>query len=242
MLVIGALLAAAAVAQLPQPGYRADWVAVAQPAVSDMRIPEGKWQSAIRFRPAKIFVLDADVTPVGKNKPALAAGTVMIGMTTHARVACELDRPRGDYFVGCVEDRDGDGRSETFFELNHANPFLFSALRQPRHKDKAIAPVTLTARLSSGDENGVEMVLFYRNRAELVGKNVFELCVLRADNRNMWGDKTQARGCLPPITIADSEFPRKMTAYGRVIEFKSRDEAGALVAVSGADADLPVLL
>lgn len=241
-LLIATLLGAAAIPALEKPdsGYVAGWVAVAGAGQPDLLIAEKQWESIIRFRPAARFVLDGAAVEPGRDKPLLNAGTAMIGIANHPGVACELERPRGDYFVGCVADKDGDGRSETFFNLNHANPFLFSALRQPRAKDRAIAPVTLTPQ-AAGDA-AVEMVLFYASRAEVTGRNTFQLCVLRPDNRNIWGDKTVARGCLPSVTMGDNDFPRGLALYGRNIMFKSRDGAGVRISVSGADADVPVRL
>ncbi|MGV3479669.1 MAG: hypothetical protein ACO1O3_06950 [Sphingobium sp.] len=242
MLLLVSLFAAAQApaGNVRDPGYIAGWVAVAQPQPIEVRIAEKGWKPVAGFRPAVSFALDSDAIEAGKSKPMLRGGTAMIGIANHERVACELERPRGDYFVGCVQDKDGDGRFETFFELNHANPFLFSALRQPRHKDRPIAPVSLTRREAGGAP--VEMMLVYRNRAELSGISQFELCVLRPDNRNIWGDKMVARGCLPPVSIGDGDFPRRVEAYGRTIEFRSRNADGALVSISGAVVDIPVRL
>jgi hypothetical protein len=51
-----------------------------------------------------------------------------------------------------------------------------------------------------------------------------------------------ARGCLPPVSIGDGDFPRRVEAYGRTIEFRSRNADGALVSISGAVVDIPVRL
>jgi hypothetical protein len=221
-----------------KPNYSAAWIAIAE-APHELHVAEGRWAAVARFRPERLFTLDGAATDA-RGKVLLMAGTRMIGMAGRAGLACQLERAPHDYFVGCVEDKDGDGRFETYFDLNHANPFLFSAFRQPRAKDRAIGPVSL-APATAGDVSA-SMVLFYRNRAELTGRSRFELCVLHPDNRNPWGDKTVGRGCLPPIDIGDGEFPREVSAYGRTLRFLSRDAEGARVVVAGAPADMPVRL
>lgn len=236
---VAAMIPSAASAQ-DRPNYFAAWVAVAEPARQDLRIAEGKWATVVRFRPARTFALDGAVVDAAKGKALLAADTPMIGMAGRANLACEVERPRGHYLIGCVEDKDGDGRFETFFDVNHANPFLFSAFRQPRSKDRAIRPISLSFA-PAGDEP-VGMVLFFKNRAELTGVSRFQLCVLHADNRNLFSDKSVARGCLPDITIGDSEYPRSIPIYGRTLTFLSRDADGAKVAITGAEADTPVRL
>ena len=228
-----------------KPNYFAAWVAVAEPAGKETRIAEGRWAPVVRFRPETVFVLDSPAVDAAKGNTLLAAGTRMVGMAGRPGLACELERPRGGYLIGCVEDKDGDGRFETFFDLNHANPFLFSAFRQPRSKDRAIGPLSLSpASASTAPAGGepVSMVLFYRNRAELTGVSRFELCVLQPDNRNIWGDKAVGRGCLPAISIGDHDFPRAVPIYGRTLTFLSRDADGVTIAVTGADADLPARL
>jgi len=223
------------------PGHIAAWVAVAEPARADIRVAEGEWTPLLRFRPAKTVALDEAATDISKGKVHIAAGTRMIAMAGRSNLFCELERPRGDYLVGCVEDKDGDGRFETFFDLNHANPFLFSALRQPRSKDRAIQPLSLSPVAVAGEEP-VNMVLFFKNRAELPKVSQFELCVLRTNNRNIWGDKTVARGCLPAINIGDGQFPRSVPIFGRTLTFLSRDGEGARIAITGADNDIAVRL
>lgn len=237
-----AMLPSAAVAQ-DRPDHFAAWVAVAEPAHDDIRIAENQWAPVLRFRPDRVFKLDEAAVEATGGKTLLAAGTLMIGMVDRPGLACELERPRGAHLVGCVEDKDGDGRFETFFDLNHNNPYLFSAFRQPRSKDRPVRPLSLspTAPQLDGGEP-VSMVLFYRGHAALRGASAFELCVLRPDNRNLWGDKTVARGCLPMITIGDADYPRKLSIYGRTLTFVSRDAEGVTVSVTGATTDTPARL
>ncbi len=222
-----------------KPNHAAGWVAVAELS-QDLRIAEGRWATVVRFRPERLFVVDAPVVDAANGKVLIASGTRMIGMAGRADLACEYGRSAHDYFVGCVEDKDGDGRFETFFGLNHANPVLFSGFRPPRAKDRAVGPVSLTPAPADGASVG--MVLFYRNRAELRGVSQFELCVLDTNNQNLWGDKTFGRGCLPTMSIGDGELPREVSAYGRTLKFLSRDAEGVRVSVTGVEADLPARL
>jgi len=61
-------------------------------------------------------------------------------------IACRLERPQFEFFIECLQDADQDGQYEGFFLLNHDKPFLFSALRQPRHqKVLPASPVMLAA-------------------------------------------------------------------------------------------------
>lgn len=221
------------------PNYSAAWVALASPA-EELQVAEGRWASVVQFRPERTFLLGDAVVDAVRGKLLIASGVRMIAMAGGSALACELERPAHDYFVGCVEDKDGDGRFETYFDLNHANPLLFSAFRQPRAKDRAINPVSLTpAPLAGGP---VSLVLFYKNRAELAGASQFELCVLDADVSNPWRDKTVGRGCLPMITIGDQDYPREVSVYGRKLTFRGRDAAGVRITVDGAPADLAVRL
>lgn len=241
-IVLSVSVSTSAAAQ-DKPNYFAAWVAIAEPARQDVRVAEGEWAPVIRFRPQRVFSSGEPVVEASKGKTLIAAGTQMAAMAGRDNLACELERPRGDYFIGCVEDKDGDGRFETFFDLNHGNPFLFSAFRQPRSKDRAIRPLSLSpvADAAAGSAP-VSMVLFYRNRAELGGVSRFELCVLRPNNKNLWGDKTVARGCLPAISIGDTQYPRDVAVYGRTLTFLSRDANSVHVAITGADSDMAVRL
>lgn len=238
----GTLLAVAADARSKdQPNIVAGWLAVAQAQPQALRIAEGSWSPAVRFRPQALSALDADAIGAQDGKRRIARGARMIAITGLRGVQCELERPRGDHSVGCVEDKDGDGRFDSFFAISHGNPFLFSAWRLPRSKDLAIAPVTLSP--AGGEADFIaEMVIFYRNRSEMRGISYFELCVLRADNRNTWGDKSQARGCLPAIAISDTEFPRLVVRFGRMIRFETREGESAIVTVTGNAQDIPVRL
>jgi hypothetical protein len=202
---------------IPQPSYRAPWVAVASPEYSSVTIKEKEWSSVISFRPAKTLVLDKPVIEQGKRGTRLEAGTLMVAMNDDLSIACQLERPSGRYFIGCVEDFTGDGTYEGFFLLNHSNPFLFSAFRQPRHqKHWKIEPVKLAA-INEAQVPEVKMVFLFDSRAELVQQSRFQLCVMREGVKNIWGDATHARGCLPTISIKDGGDPVSLTLYGRKI-------------------------
>ena len=201
----------------PQASYRAPWVAVPNTERVTKTAKEREWSPILSFRPAQTLVLDVPAIEFGKRGSRLEAGTLMVAMNATASIACQLERPKGRYFIGCVEDFDGDRRYEGFFLLNHANPFLFSALRQPRHqKHWKIEPVTLRPAPTSKVPE-VQMVFLYDNRAELAQTNRFQLCVMREGVKNIWGDATVARGCLPTITIKDGGNPISIDLYGRNI-------------------------
>jgi hypothetical protein len=207
-----------AVAQsVPEPSYRALWIAVPNSETVSISVKEKEWSPLLSFRPAQTFVLKAPAIEVGKKTERLSAGTRMVAMNEGASIACQLERPKGRYFIGCIEDFDRDGGYEGFFLLNHANPFLFSALRQPRHnKHWSIAPVTLGSAMDS-EIPEVKMVFLFDNRAELAGRSQFQLCVMREGVKNIWGDATHARGCLPTISIKDGGEPVSLSLYGRNI-------------------------
>ena len=233
-----AMTAAPATAQENDPGYIAGWQALAHAEQKDLQVAESHSVPIVTLRPDRLFTVGGPVVENGKT--LLAAGTAMIGIAGRDNVACEFERRRGKYASLCVEDKDRDGRFETAFFLNHANPFLFSALRLRGASDHSIQPVSLAEAPRDGVP--VQMVLHYFNHSGIIGGSTFELCVLRANNRNLWGDKNVARGCLPQFLIRDGAFPKMVPVLGREILFLARDAKSVTVTVSAADADQPVRL
>ncbi|MCC7200447.1 MAG: hypothetical protein IT483_13125 [Gammaproteobacteria bacterium] len=234
---------AAGQAAPPQYEYRASWVAVASPEPVKAEIDSKSWARLVTFRPERAFILTAPLTEAGKSKPRLDAGTLMVGMTDGQGIACRLERPKFDYFVECVQDSNLDGQYDGLFFLNHENPFLFSARRQPRHqKVLPVSPVTLGDAPAEQVPN-LDMVLLYSARSVISaasGSHTFQLCILRPGVKNIWGDKTEGRGCLPNIVVKDGEFPRRLQIYGRTLEIAAPVDGKASVSVSAFPQDLPV--
>ena len=226
----------------PQPSYRAPWVAMPNAAPVTVTVQEKQWAPAISFRPARTLVLENPAVEQGKRGAQLVAGTLMVAMDDAARIVCEFERPKGRYFIGCVEDYDGDGRHEGFFLLNHANPYLFSAMRQPRHqKHRRIDPVTLRS-VADKPASAVSMVFIFQNRSELVGVSQYQLCVMRDAVQNIWGDKSVARVCLPALSIKDGAEPRTIVLYGRTFRFASPVAGTATLTVSAQPNPIPAEL
>ena len=227
---------------MPQPSYRAPWVAVANPETISVTVKEKEWLPVLSFRPAKTLILQAAAKEIGKSGPRLAAGTVMVAMDNEAGIACQLERPKGRYFIGCVEDFNRDGSYEGFFLLNHANPYLFSAFRQPRHqKHWKIEPVKLGAA-SAPEVPEIKMVFLYENRAEIVKQSRFQLCVMRDGLQNVWGDATHGRGCLPSISIKDGGNPVSLNLYGRDVVISMSQVGVGTIKISGRADAVPVEL
>jgi hypothetical protein len=201
----------------PQPSYRAQWVALPNMEALSLTVKEKDWVPILTFRPAQTLVLVSPAIELGKRNARLDAGTLMVPMDATASIVCQLERPKGRYFIGCIEDFDKNGSYDGFFLLNHANPFLFSALRQPRHKKYwNLAPTTLRAATNSQVPE-VKMVFLYDNRAELSQVSRFQLCVLREGHNNIWDDATHLRGCLPTIAIKDGGEAVSLDIYGRKV-------------------------
>jgi hypothetical protein len=229
----------------PQYEYRASWIAVASPEPITADVESKSWARLITFRPDRAFVLTASLTEVGKSKPRLDAGTVMVGMTDGPGIACRLERPQHVYFIECVEDSDLDGQYEGFFLLNHENPFMFSARRQPRHQK--VLPVVPVALGSATAEQlpTLDMVFLYSEMSVISaasGAHTFQLCILRPGVRNIWGDKTVGRGCLPDIVVKDGDFPRRLQIYGRTLAIAAPVDGRVSVSVTACPEDLPVEL
>ncbi len=227
----------------PRYEYRASWVAVASPERITAEVNSKSWAQLVTFRPERAFTLAAPLTEAGKSKPRLEAGTVMIGMKDGQGIACRLERPKFDYFVECVEDSNLDGQYDGFFFLNHENPFLFSARRQPRHQK--VLPVSSVTLGDAPAEQvpTLDMVLLYSARSVISaasGSHTFQLCILRPGVKNIWGDKTEGRGCLPNIVVKDGEFPRRLQIYGRTLEIAAPVDGKVSVSVSACPQDLPV--
>ena len=74
------------------------------------------------------------------------------------------------------------------------------------------------------------------------GTHRFQLCVLRTDDRNLWGDKTHDRGCLPDIVVKDGEFPRQLQIYGRTLTIAAPVEGKVPVSVTANPEDVPAAL
>lgn len=226
----------------PQPSYRALWVAVPNTEKLTVSVKEKEWAPILSFRPAHTFMLDGPAIESGKQSARLEAGTLMVAMDETKRIACQLERPSGRYFVGCVEDFDQDGRYESFFLLNHSNPFLFSAFRQPRHqKHWKIEPVTLRAA-NAVQAPEVKMVFLFENRAELAKQSRFQLCVMRESLKNIWGDATHARGCLPSISINDGAASVSLDLYGRNIVISAPAIGIGTITVTAQTNAIPVEL
>lgn len=226
----------------PLPSYRAPWVAVPNPEIMSVTVKEKEWAPVLKFRPAKTLVLEAAAKEIGKSSARLDAGTVMVAMDGEAGIACQLERPKGRYFIGCVEDFNRDGSYEGFFLLNHANPYLFSAFRQPRHqKHWKIEPVKL-GDASAADVPEIKMVFLYENRAELVKQSRFQLCVMRDGVENIWGDATHGRGCLPSITINDGGNPVSFDLFGRSIVISMPQLTVGSIKISARTDAVPVEL
>jgi hypothetical protein len=225
--------------------YHAAWIALASPEATSVRVESKSWAKLVTFRPERAFVLQAPLVESGTSKSRLEAGTVMVGMKDGRGVACRLERPTHVYFVECVEDADLDGQYEAFFLLNHENPFLFSARRQPRHqKVTPIQPVTL-GEVAAEQRPTLDMVLIYSKRSVIsaaAGAHTFQLCILKTGVRNIWGDKTVGRGCLPDVVVKDSEFPRQMKVYGRTLTIDAPVDGVVPVSVTAHPEDLPVAL
>lgn len=225
--------------------YRASWVAVASPESVSVEVESKAWARLFTFRPERAFVLAAPLIEAGKSKARLDAGTVMVGMKDAPGIACRLERPTHVYFVECVEDADRDGKYEGFFLLNHENPFLFSARRQPRHqKVLPIEPVALDD-VPSAQIPTLDMVFLYSGRSVLSaasGKHTFRLCILKPDVRNIWGDKTAGAGCLPDVVVRDGEFPLSLPLFGRTLTIAAPADGKVAVSVTAYPEDLPVSL
>jgi hypothetical protein len=225
--------------------YHASWIAVASPDPVTAEVANKSWARLITFRPERAFVLPAPLVEMGKSKPRLDAGTMMVGMKDGPGVACRLERPKHLYFVECVEDRDLDGQYEGYFLLNHDNPFLFSARRQPRHqKVLPVQPVTLD-NVATEHLPTVDMVLLYTERSVIsaaTGVHTFHLCILKPGVSNVWGDQTVFRGCMPDIVVKEGDFPGRVNIYGRTVEIAAPVDGKASVSVTAAAEDLPAAL
>lgn len=229
----------------PQYEYRASWIALASPEPVRVELEQKSWTKLISFRPERGFVLETALIESGKRKRRLEPGAVMVAMKDSPAIACRLERPQFDYFVECLQDADQDERYEGFFLLNHDKPFLFTAMRQPRHqKVLPASPVVLTELLPAQLPT-IDMVLFYPARSAMSvagGAHRFQLCVLRPDDRNLWGDKTHNRGCLPDIMVRDQEFPKRTRVYGRTLEIAAPADGKVMVSVTAYPEDLPAEL
>jgi hypothetical protein len=236
---------AAAQQAVPQYEYRAAWTVLANTQPVSVSVAPKAWASLLKLRPERGFRLDSPLIEPGKRKPRLDAGAVLVAMRNNPELACRLERPQFEFFVECLQETDGDGRHEGFFLLNHDKPLLFTALRQPRHQKLLPAePVALT-ELPTGQLPVYDLVLFYPSGSAMSavgGTHRFQLCVLRQNDMNLWGDKTHDRGCLPQIVVRNGEFPKRMALFGRSLEIATSAEGTVVVSVTPLGEDLPVAL
>ena len=229
----------------PRYEYQASWIALASPEPISVVVQSESWARLIAFRPERALALEAPLIEAGKKKARLDAGTVMVGMKDDPGIACRLERPTHVYFVECVEDADLDGRYEGFFLLNHENPFLFSARRQPRHQKVVPVDALTLGSVSPEQLPTLEMVFLYPARSGIsaaTGAHTFQLCILKPGVRNIWGDKTVGRGCLQDIVVKDGEFPRLLTIYGRTLTIAAPADGRVAVSMTARPEDLPAVL
>ena len=225
--------------------YQAAWIALASPEPISAEVERKSWARLITFRPERGFALQAPLLETGKRKPRLDAGAIVVAMRDLPEIACRLERPQFEYFVECVQDADQDGQYEGFFLLNHDKPFLFSALRQPRHQKVLPAGPVMLAEIPAQQLPTIDMVFLYPAGSALStasGTHRFQLCVLRTDDRNLWGDKTHDRGCLPDIVVKDGQFPRQLQIYGRTLTIAAPVDGKVPVSVTAHPEDVPAAL
>lgn len=236
---------AACQAATPQYEYRASWIALASPEPVTVEVERKSWAKLISFRPERGFTLAGPLTERGKRKPRLETGAVMVAMKDSPGIACRLERPQFDYVVECVQEGAQDGQYEGFFLLNHDKPFLFSAIRQPRHQKMFPSDAVTLNELAPGQLPTIDMVFLYPAGSVISGAGAshrFQLCILRPDDRNLWGDKTHDRGCLPDIVVKDGDFPRRLQVYGRTLEIAAPADGRVAVSVTACPEDLPAEL
>jgi len=232
-------------AAAPRYEYQASWIAVASPEPIVAEVERKSWARLVTFRPERGFALQEPLLETGKRKPRLDAGAVVVAMKDVPEIACRLERPQFEFFVECLQDADQDGQYEGFFLLNHDKPFLFSALRQPRHQKVLPASPVKLAGIPPQQLPTVDMVFLYPAGSALSaasGTHRFQLCVLRPDDRNLWGDKTHDRGCLPDIVVRDGEFPKQLQLYGRTLTIAAPVDGKVAVSVTAHPEDVPALL
>jgi hypothetical protein len=225
MVSIVALCAAAPVPcsaqSAPRDRYVAPWIALPQAESVTLTASGKNWTGIVALRAKSLLVLNDPVRELTTVEPLLEPGTMMIALDEDARIACEFERPKGRYFVHCVEDYDANGSYDGYFLLNNTLPFLFWAIRQPRHREThAISRVTLR-QATDKEMPDVQLALGSRG----------QLCVLRQEGFNVWGDRTEMSGCLAKPTARRSTA-QHLTLAGRTLIIERPDADSAKVTVS----------
>lgn len=121
-----------------------------------------------------------------------------------------------------------------------AAPGIACRLERPTH----VYPVAL-GDLSAEQLPALDMVLLYSGRSVIsaaTGAHTFQLCILKPGVRNLWGDKTVGRGCLPDVVVKDGDFPMLLQIYGRTLTIATPVDGRVSVSVMAYPEELPVAL
>tara|TARA_R110001606_G_scaffold56104_6_gene136133 strand:- start:2649 stop:3347 length:699 start_codon:yes stop_codon:yes gene_type:complete len=224
------------------PGYRAGWSILANPEARDISVEKDGWETVFTIRPKAILVTDQDIVDSASGKSLLDAGAKMIAIVNHPGVYCLLNRGKGSYFSGCIEDKNSDGFFDTFFKVNQTKPQFLSAIRQTRAKDVVVNPVKFNDVANASEIPVTDIVIYYYSRSGITGAHRFQICVMRQPGNNIWDDQKEGRACQPAIKVENDAFPKTLLIYGRTVTLQSFDGEKINLRISGFDKDFDILL
>ena len=223
-LAVALALSGAAEAAAP-PNLSAEWVAL--PSDTPQRtvvLNEGKSQPFVEIVPRTAFRISGDVLDA-KGKLLIPKGTILTGTRERADTRCEVKRRKGNKKFVCVIDGNGDGQFESASTLWLFSELFISGGPASSKSEPLASPAAMIELNPRTEAEHFTIDLFFYNRAELVGRNDVEICIVRGDIKSIWGSATDLRICLRrQFNLKDNAYPFSAHMYGGSVRFVSREK------------------
>jgi hypothetical protein len=203
--------------------YEAEWLALASTAPArTVPLQEKKSEPFVQIVPRTAFRLTRPALDQS-GKVVVPEGTVFTGVKRRPDTRCEVLRRPHQVRPFCLVDGDGDGRFDGSTSV-WADEVFFAGFAPGKAKPLR-APVAFAVIDPRTEAPQFVVEVYFANRAELVGRNDLNICVVRGGLKSWWGASTSVRMCLPQlIDLGNKDYPRTVSLYGGSLTFLSRED------------------